>query len=125
MSGVMEYRGNGVMEYWSIELPKRKASPNPFLQNPITPILHYSNSPFLHHPIPPPPHSSSPPMSLLLLLLDIGNTNTHLGLANASRVLRHVDIPTTAWFDGSAVRRLRRFAGRTLIGGVAICSVVP
>ncbi|HEU0008239.1 MAG TPA: type III pantothenate kinase [Verrucomicrobiae bacterium] len=64
-------------------------------------------------------------MSLLLLLLDIGNTNTHLGLANASRVLRHVDIPTTAWFDGSAVRRLRRFAGRTLIGGVAICSVVP
>jgi len=59
------------------------------------------------------------------LLLDIGNSNTHLGLANASRVRRHQDIPTTAWFDGSAVRRMRRFAGRALIGGAAICSVVP
>jgi type III pantothenate kinase len=60
-----------------------------------------------------------------LLLLDIGNTNTHLGLANESRVLRHQDIPTTAWFDGSALRRVRRFASRAIIGGAAICSVVP
>lgn len=90
---------SGVMEFWSDGTQRRS--------KPITPILQYS----------------SPPMSLLLL--DIGNTNTHLGLANASRVLRHQDIPTTAWFDGSAVRRLRRFAGGSVVGGAAICSVVP
>ena len=60
-----------------------------------------------------------------LLLLDIGNTHTHVGLANASRVRRHADLPTADWFDGSAARRLRRFAGRTAIDGAAICSVVP
>ena len=60
-----------------------------------------------------------------LLLLDIGNTHTHFGLANASRVLRHADFPTAGWFDGSAARWVRRFAGRAAIDGAAICSVVP
>jgi len=60
-----------------------------------------------------------------LLLLDIGNTHTHLGLANVSHVLRQSDFPTAAWFDGDAGRRVRRFAGPATIGGAAICSVVP
>jgi len=60
-----------------------------------------------------------------LLLLDIGNTHTHLGLGNASRVLRQADLPTATWFDGDAAQRVRRFAGRNAIGGAAICSVVP
>ena len=60
-----------------------------------------------------------------LLLLDIGNTHTHLGLANASRVQRQADFPTRAWFDGSAERSLRRFVGRVVISGAAMCSVVP
>jgi type III pantothenate kinase len=60
-----------------------------------------------------------------LLLLDIGNTHTHLGLANASRVQRQADFPTLAWFDGDAARRVRQFAGRAAISGAAICSVVP
>jgi type III pantothenate kinase len=34
----------------------------------------------------------------MILLFDIGNTNTHVGLANGSRVIRHTDIPTAAWF---------------------------
>ena len=60
-----------------------------------------------------------------LLLLDIGNTHTHLGMADASRVLRQTDFPTTTWSDGGAARRVQRFAGRADIGGVALCSVVP
>jgi type III pantothenate kinase len=61
----------------------------------------------------------------MILLLDIGNTNTHLGLANAGRVVRHLDIPTASWFDGSAPKRLSRFVGRRQIDGAALCSVVP
>jgi hypothetical protein len=37
-----------------------------------------------------------------LLLFDIGNTHTHLGLANERRVVRHANFPTTGWRDGSA-----------------------
>ena len=45
----------------------------------------------------------------MILLFDIGNTNTHLGLANARRVVKQADIPTAAWFDGTA-----REAGREI-----------
>jgi len=61
----------------------------------------------------------------MILLLDIGNTHTHLGVANGARVLRARDIPTAAWFDGRAARLVRRFAGNRDIGGAALCSVVP
>jgi len=60
-----------------------------------------------------------------LLLLDIGNTRTHLGLANSKRVLRRADIPTQAWFDGSAAKGVARFVGRASLRGAALCSVVP
>lgn len=45
----------------------------------------------------------------MILLFDIGNTNTHVGLANNRRVVRQTNIPTAAWFDGSAPKMLRRF----------------
>lgn len=61
----------------------------------------------------------------MVLLLDIGNTHTHLGLADGRRVRRHLDLPTAAWFDRSAPAQLRRFVARTNIEGVACCSVVP
>lgn len=61
----------------------------------------------------------------MILLFDIGNTNTHLGLANARRVIRQTDFPTAAWFDGTAPRRVARFAGRAALAGAAVCSVVP
>ena len=60
-----------------------------------------------------------------LLLFDIGNTHTHLGLANARRVFRQVNVPTTAWFDGTAARLVRQFVGKTPLTGAALCSVVP
>jgi type III pantothenate kinase len=59
------------------------------------------------------------------LLLDIGNTNTHIGLANPRRVVRHGEIPTASWPTGSGIRRLQRFLGAARITGAALCSVVP
>jgi type III pantothenate kinase len=61
----------------------------------------------------------------MLLLFDIGNTNTHLGLANHRRVMRQTDIPTAGWFDGTAAKRLRKFVGSPALEGAALCSVVP
>ena len=61
----------------------------------------------------------------MILLLDIGNTNTHAGLANESRVLRQTNIPAAAWFSGKSESALKRFVGATKPDGVALCSVVP
>ena len=64
-------------------------------------------------------------MRSMLLLLDIGNTNTHLGLADANRVHKQTDIPTSAWFDRNAKRLVKRLIGRNRLQGAALCSVVP
>ena len=61
----------------------------------------------------------------MILLFDIGNTNTHVGLADNRRVVRHTDIPTAAWFSGKAAAQLARFVGKAQLEGAAICSVVP
>ena len=61
----------------------------------------------------------------MILLFDIGNTHTHLGLADGSGVRRHTDIPTRAWFDGTAPGIAKKFAGAKKISGAALCSVVP
>lgn len=61
----------------------------------------------------------------MILLFDVGNTNTHVGLANGKRVVRHADIPTAVWLAGKATKQLRSFVGKTKVEGAAICSVVP
>jgi type III pantothenate kinase len=61
----------------------------------------------------------------MILLFDIGNTHTHLGLASRKRISRARDIPTRAWFDKSGQRLLRNFVGQTRVDGIALCSVVP
>jgi type III pantothenate kinase len=61
----------------------------------------------------------------MILLFDIGNTHTHLGLADGRRVIKQADLPTRAWFDGTAAARVKKFAGAEKIRGVALCSVVP
>ena len=61
----------------------------------------------------------------MILLFDIGNTNTHLGLANGRRVLRQTNIPTDSWQNGSVKDALLKFAGRNSIEGAVLCSVVP
>lgn len=61
----------------------------------------------------------------MLLLLDIGNTNTHVGLARDARRLRQFDLPTAGWGGRSGADRLREAVGDAAPSGAAICSVVP
>ncbi len=61
----------------------------------------------------------------MILLFDIGNTHTHVGLADGRCVIQQADIPTLAWFGGSAVARVQRIIGKNKIAGVVFCSVVP
>jgi type III pantothenate kinase len=61
----------------------------------------------------------------MVLLFDIGNTHTHLGLADGRRVLKQTDIPTLTWFGGSAAGLVKKFIGAKKISGAALCSVVP
>jgi type III pantothenate kinase len=61
----------------------------------------------------------------MILLFDIGNTNTHLGLANEREVARQANIPTAAWFEGKAAQLVARFVGKARIEGACLCSVVP
>jgi type III pantothenate kinase len=60
----------------------------------------------------------------MLLLLDIGNTHTHLGLAGR-KVVRQTEIATRAWANGKAAALIKCFCGERKITGAAICSVVP
>jgi type III pantothenate kinase len=60
----------------------------------------------------------------MLLLIDIGNTHTHLGLAQHGRIVRQVDIPT-AQCNTAAATPLRAFVRRNGLRGAALCSVVP
>src|SRR5208337_2858073 len=59
----------------------------------------------------------------MILLVDIGNTNTHLGLANGRCVLKHTNIPTSLWFRGAAGKLVKKFAGRASLEGAALCGV--
>jgi len=61
----------------------------------------------------------------MILLIDIGNTNTHIGIANARRVVKHTEMPTQSWGSGRAERTLGSFIKGRSIDGVAFCSVVP
>jgi type III pantothenate kinase len=61
----------------------------------------------------------------MLLLLDIGNTHTHLGLANDTRVIRQRNIKTAGWFNGAASAEVQDFMGKKRIAGASFCSVVP
>jgi type III pantothenate kinase len=61
----------------------------------------------------------------MILLLDIGNTNTHVGLANAWRVVKQADFPTPAWSSHQGAALVSRFVGFRRLSGAALCSVVP
>lgn len=61
----------------------------------------------------------------MILLLDVGNTHTHLGLANDCRVVRRGVMPTSAWGSRAGVAALEDFVGATGVYGAAWCSVVP
>lgn len=60
----------------------------------------------------------------MLLLFDIGNTHTHVGLADQARLVKQSNIPTADWFGARAAAAVKKFAG-TQIDGAILCSVVP
>lgn len=61
----------------------------------------------------------------MILLFDIGNTHTHVGLARANRIDRSLDLPTADWATNRNAAPLRRFVARHRLDGAALCSVVP
>jgi type III pantothenate kinase len=60
-----------------------------------------------------------------VLLLDIGNTHTHVGVSTTERIIRAFNLPTKNWFNGRFERKLRQALGAVSLAGAAICSVVP
>ncbi len=61
----------------------------------------------------------------MLLLFDIGNTHTHVGLADDRRVLRQINVSTRDWVGGEAAALVKKFAAGEKIHGAVLCSVVP
>ncbi len=61
----------------------------------------------------------------MIILFDIGNTNTHLGLATPHRVLQQRNIPTACLFSGVAEKLISSFVRHEKITHAALCSVVP
>ncbi len=60
----------------------------------------------------------------MTLLFDIGNTHTHVGLADATRVTKQINVPTKEWAGGRAGALVKKFAGKNIDGAI-LCSVVP
>ena len=58
------------------------------------------------------------------LLLDIGNTSTHVALVD-SRIRQDKQLPTSDWASDRRSWLLKRFISRTKITQALICSVVP
>lgn len=61
----------------------------------------------------------------MTLLLDIGNTHTHVALANGRRIVRHHDLDTSGWRGATGEAGLRRWLGDRAISSAVLCSVVP
>jgi type III pantothenate kinase len=61
----------------------------------------------------------------MLLLIDIGNTNTHLGIAKSGLIVKHANIATTSWASEQGSRLLKQFVTRKEITACVLCSVVP
>lgn len=61
----------------------------------------------------------------MIALFDVGNTHTHLGLANSSRVLRQINVCTADWSNGQAERAAVKFFRGVSLRGAAYASVVP
>ncbi len=59
----------------------------------------------------------------MILLFDIGNTHTHVGLANNRRMLKQANISTRDWFGGKAAALAEKFGGKNKIKG-AVCAAL-
>lgn len=60
-----------------------------------------------------------------VLLIDIGNTHTHLGLAVGQAIRRTCDLRTADWNTSANTRLVRDFIASASTAGACLCSVVP
>ena len=61
----------------------------------------------------------------IVILVDIGNTHTHVARTDGRKITRRADLLTADWFKPGGHKAFARFAGRTPPIGIAVCSVVP
>ena len=61
----------------------------------------------------------------VLLLLDIGNTHTHVAVADGKALVRPRNFRTEEWLDQRLPQRILRQLGRLVVTDAALCSVVP
>lgn len=76
-------------------------------------------------PAPTPPVAPTRTPRGPLLLLDIGNTHGHAGIAVNGRIVATIDLPTPSLASKEAHQALRSLAGNHTPAGAALCSVVP
>lgn len=84
--------------------------------------------PPLQFPILPVSRSLVQPVAglrAMILLLDLGNTHTHVGLANGSRLLRARDFTTDSVRSGAFAAELGAWLKSARPSGAALASVVP
>src|SRR5215467_11534398 len=97
--GRLEDWNGGIVDFWNRGAADFCPIPRANSQRGFIGLIHHSIIPSFHSP--------------MILLFDIGNTNTHLGLANQERVFKQANIPTPAWFNGTAQGRVLKFVGKT------------
>jgi type III pantothenate kinase len=61
----------------------------------------------------------------MILLMDIGNTHAHIGLASRRRILRRIELPTPEIPSAGFRQSLNSWLGNASIEGACFCSVVP
>ena len=61
----------------------------------------------------------------MILLLDIGNTHTHVGFARGKRITPHDIFPSIDWGNDQSKKWLKHFIGKQPITQATLCSVVP
>jgi type III pantothenate kinase len=61
----------------------------------------------------------------MVILVDIGNTHTHVALADGKHIGRRADLKTIDWFQRGGHKAFLQFAGKKRPLAVVVCSVVP
>jgi len=60
-----------------------------------------------------------------VILVDIGNTHTHVAWANAARIQNPIDLKTEDWFSRGGHRGMAGYIGSRKPAAIVVCSVVP
>ncbi|HWD19639.1 MAG TPA: type III pantothenate kinase [Verrucomicrobiae bacterium] len=61
----------------------------------------------------------------MIALFDVGNTHTHIGLADGKKVRRQINVLTAGWKTGASQKIAAKFLRSAGSASAAACSVVP